>query len=129
MRDVFEAPTAVERLAAYAVSVRRIDADAGALFSVVAAAATVDADIVELAETTEARRRLGARWVIESILSVSELRDDLDATRAADVLSLLNSPATFQHLVRRSNWNLDDYQRWLADTMIRGLLPDSTPHP
>ena len=129
MREVFEAPTAAERLAAYAVSVRRINANAGALFSVVATAATVDADIIELAETTEARRRLGARRVIESVLSVSELRDGLDATCAADVLSLLNSPATFQHLVSRSNWNLDDYERWLAQTMIRELLPGSTPHP
>ena len=126
MREVFEAPTATERLTAYAGAVRRINANAGAMFTVVATAASVDADIVELAEATEARRRLGARSVIDSILTVSALRSGLDAEQATDLLSLLNSPATFEHLVQRSKWSLDDYQRWLAQTMTRELLPTAT---
>jgi AcrR family transcriptional regulator len=123
MLDVFEAPTAAERLTAYARSVRRINANAGALFTVVASAATVDTEVIELADITEARRRLGARSVIDSILTVSALRRGLDVERATDVLSMLNSPATFQHLVRRNSWSLDDYQQWLADAMVRELLP------
>jgi AcrR family transcriptional regulator len=123
MRDVFEAPTAVKRLTAYAASVRRILAGAGELFTVVATAATVDAEVVELAEITEQRRRAGARSVIDSILTISSLRDGLDPERATAVLSMLNSPATFDHLVRRCGWSLDDYQQWLAKAMIRELLP------
>lgn len=123
MHEVFNAPSAVERLTAYAGAVRRINSSAGDMFIVLATAASVDADVVELAETTEGRRRTGARSVIGSLLTVSALRDGLDAEPAADVLALLNSPATFHHLVRASRWSMDNYQDWLADTMIRELLP------
>lgn len=127
MREVFEAPTSTARLTAYAGAVRRIMTGAGDMFRVVASAATVDPELVDLAETTERRRRAGARSIIASVLTVGVLRDGLDPERAADILALLNSAATFHHLVRVSNWSLDDYQQWLGDTMIRELLPRQTP--
>ncbi|MDQ1425591.1 MAG: hypothetical protein QOD72_3089 [Acidimicrobiaceae bacterium] len=123
MYAVFNAPSAVERLTAYAGAVRQILTRAGDMFSVVATAASVDADVVELAETTEDRRRTGARTVIGSVLAVGTLREGLDPESAGDLLAMLNSPATFQQLVRRSRWSMDTYQQWLADTMIRELLP------
>lgn len=123
MRDVFGAATAVERLSAYAGAVRRIMTNAGDMFNVVATAATIDPDIVDLAETAEARRLTGARSVVASVLTVSPLRDGLDADQAADVLALLNSPAAFNHLVRRRHWSLDAYELWLTESMNRELLP------
>jgi AcrR family transcriptional regulator len=124
MRPVWEAPTAAERLRAYAAAVRRIMHGAGDVFAVVAAAATIDPDVVELAATAEARRRSGASSVVDSVLSVGKLRPALTRERAIDVLWLLNSPAVFSHLVRRAGWPLDQYEAWLADTMVTELLGD-----
>lgn len=51
-------------LNAYAGGVRRIMTGAGDMFVVVASAATVDAEVAQLASTTEARRRIGAASVV-----------------------------------------------------------------
>jgi TetR/AcrR family transcriptional regulator, regulator of autoinduction and epiphytic fitness len=122
MHQVWEAPTAAERLRAYAAACRGINDRAGDVFAVVAAAAATSTDIAELAETTERRRRLGTTSVIDSILEVGRLRPGLTRQQAIDVLWLLNSPIVFGHMVRRAGWSSDHYQRWLADTMIRELL-------
>jgi TetR/AcrR family transcriptional regulator, regulator of autoinduction and epiphytic fitness len=122
MRQVWEAPSAVERLRAYAAACRSISERAGDVFAVVTAAATTSSDVAELAETAEHRRRLGATSVIDSIRKVGRLRPGLTRQQAIDVLWLLNSPLVFGHLVRRAGWSLDRYERWLADTMVRELL-------
>lgn len=123
MHEVFNAPTAEQRLRAYAAAVTRIMAGASDMFMVVATAATVDRDVVELAETTEARRRLGATSVVDSILSVAAIAPDLTREEAIDVVWLLNGPTVFHQLVRRSNWSNERYERWLADALVRELLP------
>jgi AcrR family transcriptional regulator len=128
MRPVWEAPTAADRLRAYAAAVRRIMDGAGDVFAVVAAAATIDPEVVELADVTEQRRRAGARSVIDSVRSIGTLRPGLTLQRAIDVLWLLNSPTVFAHLVRRAGWSLDQYQAWLADTMVNQLLDHNQPH-
>jgi|SoimicMinimDraft_8_1059736.scaffolds.fasta_scaffold14210_2 AcrR family transcriptional regulator len=128
MRPVWEASTAAERLRAYAAAVRRIMDGAGDVFAVVAAAATIDPEVVELADITEQRRRAGARSVIDSLRSVGTLRPGLTPQRAIDVLWLLNSPAVFAHLVRRAGWSLDQYQAWLADAMVNELLDHDQQH-
>jgi AcrR family transcriptional regulator len=124
MRPVWEAPTAAERLRAYAAAVSRIMAGAGDVFAVVAAAAGTDPDVVELAATAEQRRRTGAATVVESVRSVGALRPGLDPERAVDILWLLNSPAVFAHLVRQAAWTREEYESWLADAMVRELLED-----
>jgi len=128
MRPVWEARTAAERLQGYAAAVRRIMHGAGDVFVVVAAAATIDPEVVELADTTEQRRRAGADAVIAAVRSVGKLRPGLTPQHATDVLSLLNSPVVFAHLVRRAGWSLDQYQAWLADAMVNELLDQGQQH-
>lgn len=122
MRPVWEADTAQERLRGYAAAVRRIMVSAGDVFAVLAAAATVDPEVADLAKVAEDRRRLGATSVLESVLSVGELRAGLTTDEAIDVLSLLNSPGVYEHLMRRRGWPLDRYEAWLAAAMERELL-------
>ncbi len=124
MAPVWDAPTAAERLRAYAAAVRRIMDSAADVFAAVAAAATIDADAVDLAETAEQRRRAGATMVIDSVRKVGTLRAGLTRQRAIDILWLLNSPAVYRQLVRHAGWRADDYQAWLADTMTTQLLDD-----
>lgn len=127
MRPVWEAPTAAERLQAYAGAVRRIMEGAGDVFAVVAAAPSTEPDVFDLAETTEQRRRAGATSVVDAVRSVGDLRPGLTRQAAIDVLWLLNGPAVFGHLVRRAGWSLDRYEAWLGDAMVRELLADPEP--
>jgi TetR/AcrR family transcriptional regulator, regulator of autoinduction and epiphytic fitness len=124
MQAVWNAPTAAERLGAYAAAVARIMQSAGDVFAVVTAAAATDTEVIELANTTEARRRQGAAAVVDSVRSVSALRPGLTPDRAVDVLWLLNGPLVYTQLVRQAAWPLDRYQAWLADTMVQQLLGD-----
>jgi hypothetical protein len=124
MAPVWDAPTATERLRAYAAAVRRIMDSAADVFTAVAAAAANDPDAVELAETTEQRRRAGATSVIDSVRKVGKLRSGLTRERAIDILWLLNSPSVYNHFLRHAGWRADDYQAWLADTMTSQLLDD-----
>jgi AcrR family transcriptional regulator len=122
MQPVWEAPSAADRLRAYASATRRIAASAGDVFAVLAAAAATDPDVVELAAAAEHRRHVGAASVIDSVRSIGGLRPGLTREQAVDVLWLLNSPAVFTHFVRQAGWSLDQYERWLADAMVRELL-------
>ena len=122
MAPVWTAPSAAERLAAYAAACRRMMLGAGDIFAVVTAAASTDAELADLAATTEQRRRLGATAVVDSVLEVGALRDGLDRDDAVDVLWLLNSPVVFTHLVRGAGWSPDRYERWLAGAFERELL-------
>ena len=122
MEPVFSAPTAGERLQAYAAVGRRIQERAGDLFGVLESAASIDSELVELAQMTEGRRRTGAGSVIESVLSVGRIRPGLDVERATDLLWMLNGSAVFRHLVRRAGWSPDEYQQWLATAMVEQLL-------
>lgn len=128
MQAVWDAPSAEERLRAYASAVRRIAAGAGDIFAVLAAAAATDPDVVELAAAADRRRRIGAGAVIDSVRSIAPLRPGLTREQAVDVLWLLNSPPVFTHFVRQAGWSLDEYEHWLADAMVRELLaPGPTP--
>ncbi|MGH9135180.1 MAG: TetR/AcrR family transcriptional regulator [Ilumatobacteraceae bacterium] len=122
MREVWEAPTGVERLAAYAAAVRRIVTNAGDLYNVVTTAASTDPEVVALASTAEVRRRAGAASVVGSVTEVAALRRGLTTDEAIDVLWTLNSPAVYHLLVRRAGWDLDRYERWLAEAFVRELL-------
>jgi AcrR family transcriptional regulator len=124
MQPVWHADTAEQRLRAYATAVRRIHAGAADMFVVVDAAAGVDREAAELAAVTEDRRRVGAAAVVDAVSAVGELRGD--RTSAIDVLTMLNSPSTFHHLVRRRNWSLDRYEQWLAEVLVRELLHDGS---
>ncbi len=126
MRDVWEAPTAADRLRAYASAVRRIMEGAAEVLVALDRAAAVDPELEALATTTEERRRAGATAVIESVRSVAPLRAGLRPGDAVDVLWLLNSPMVFHHLTHRAGWSPQRYERWLAGSLVRELLDPTT---
>jgi AcrR family transcriptional regulator len=122
MLPVFHEPDGAARLRAYAGAVRRINDRAADVFAAVAGAATADAEAAALHEEAERRRRAGAASVVDALGEVASLRAGLDPAAAADVLSLLSSWSTYDHLVQRQGWSPDRFESWLADTMVDLLL-------
>jgi hypothetical protein len=54
---------------------------------------------------------------------VGGLRDGLTIREAADVLWATNSPDLYALLVMERGWSATRYERWLADSWCRLLLP------
>ena len=65
--------------------------------------------------------------VIDSVCSVGRLRPGLTADRATDLLWLLNGSGVYLHLVHRAGWSPDQYEAWLADSMVDQLLGEPAP--
>jgi hypothetical protein len=58
------------------------------------------------------------------------LRTGLTVARAADILWLYTGPWAYRVLVTGRGWTLDEYQKWLADTLYTQLMNTSPPnHP
>jgi len=50
------------------------------------------------------------------------LRPGLDVAHAASILQALCMPEVFDELVRRSGWSMDEYQKWLSQTLENAIL-------
>jgi AcrR family transcriptional regulator len=122
MHVVFNDPDPATRLRAYATAVAGIHQRAGDVFAVIHAAADTDPDVVDLADTTEQRRRTGAAAVIAGLKAIDGLAPGLRAGEATDVLWTLNSPDIYRRLVRDCGWSIASYEQWIGSTMITALL-------
>jgi hypothetical protein len=78
----------------------------------------------KLVKSRLAQHRQGAANVVGDVLRKGQLRQGVDREAAADIIGLLNDPGLYQMLVRRRGWTPGRYHAWLAETMIRQLLPD-----
>jgi AcrR family transcriptional regulator len=94
------------------------------IYEAVRGAAGVDADARALWESHLAQRRVGAGNVVGDVLRKGELRHGMDREAAADIVWVLNDPGLYHMFVQRRGWTPDHFGQWLAETMIRQLLPD-----
>jgi AcrR family transcriptional regulator len=67
---------------------------------------------------------LGRREGLQSLARDLEthLRPGLDARHAASILQALCLPEVYDELVRRSGWSVEEYQRWLSETLKGSIL-------
>ncbi len=63
------------------------------------------------------------RALARNLRDADGLRADLTIREAADVLWATNSPELYGLLVMDRGWSPRRYERWLADTWCRILLP------
>ncbi len=122
MHAVLNDPDPSTRLRAYAAAVRRIHVGAADMFVALAAAAAADPALRGLSDETESRRRAGASSVVAGLASMGALRADLRRSTAVDIVWTLNSADVFVLLVRRSGWNLGQYEEWLGATLVQQLI-------
>jgi hypothetical protein len=71
---------------------------------------------------TEFRAVLGG--LAERLDTLGSLTPAVDAERATDILWTLNHPDTWHLLVVRCRWTSDQYEQWLATTLVTQLLND-----
>jgi hypothetical protein len=60
----------------------------------------------------------------QSVAANGPLREGLDEMQAGEITWAMTSPELFQLLTVDRGWTKEKYSQWLADTLIRLLLPE-----
>jgi hypothetical protein len=85
-------------------------------------AAEADGHAAELRKRDTERRIAGQRSYIDLLLANGPLRSGLGREEAAATYSALASPETYAFLVDGERWPPEQFEEWLADSLIRLLL-------
>jgi AcrR family transcriptional regulator len=125
-QEVLTEPDPERSLRLYARNVVRMQQRAAELEEVLHNAAAADPELRELWRTSEDERRVGARTVVDALMTKGPLKPGLDRDDAIDLLWTLTSGDTYRRLVDSSQWPIQRYEQWLADTYCSQLLGCAT---
>jgi AcrR family transcriptional regulator len=121
-KSVLEETDPRRLLTALAAAAGRARERMGPTLRVIRDAAPADPEIGALWERMQSEFHDNQRTVIEALADRAALREGLDPDRAADILWTLNNPTVYLLLVDGRGWAPDEYESWLADTLIAQLL-------
>jgi len=86
-------------------------------------AAASDPKAAELQRTDDARRADAQRTYIELLRKNGPLAKGLTVDDAAATYAALANPTNYAFLTGERGWTPQRFERWLADTLTRALLP------
>ena len=92
----------------------------------VRAAAATDPEAV-VWDQLPAERMEGMTLFARALHREGHLRPDVSAEEAGDMLWTCNSPEVYELLVLQRGWTPERYGRWVADTLIAGLIAGLLP--
>lgn len=111
----------VERIALSARVARAIyEAQSGELGLLLQASA-FSPELRKSQQDFEQLRREMQRERIDALFKAGRARKGLDRETAATLMWMYTSPEIFHKLVHESGWSPDDYERWLAHTLVWNL--------
>jgi AcrR family transcriptional regulator len=96
---------------------------AAPISEIIVDAARTEPDIQKILERLNAGRLEHMALAVKQIAAHGPLRAGLDATSARDIVWILASPEVFLLLKRDRGWSKDKYAAWLADMLMKALLP------
>jgi AcrR family transcriptional regulator len=105
-------------LALLARAARQVRERCGDIVSILRSAAAADPDIAATEAEGARRNRLAVELAVERIRAGGRPV----AERAVDIAVALMSAGVHDSLVHESGWSHDDYERWLATTLVRAVL-------
>lgn len=118
-------PDPSRKLALYAGAVREIQSRMAPLHLALRDASTTEPEARRVWREISDRRAANMRKLAQDLRAADGLRADLSIAEAADVIWATNSPELYVLLTGERGWSPDRYERWLADSWCRLLLPDS----
>jgi AcrR family transcriptional regulator len=123
-QGLFTDPDPVSKLHRYAAIARMVSERIGPLISVLVAGARSggDPELEALAATTDRERLIGATAIVTHLGATGGLRPGIDPDRARDIVWTLISPDLYRLLVLDRGWSHDEYEHWLAETLIAAFL-------
>lgn len=118
-------PDPARKLAIYARAVREIQARMAPLLLALRDASATEPDAAEVWREISVRRAANMRKLAQDLEAAGGLRAGLSIDEATDVIWATNSSELYVLLTVERGWPPDRYERWLADTWCRLLLPDT----
>ena len=95
---------------------------AAAIAEIMNVAAKTEADINELVQKLNKQRWQNMAFAVNQFSANGALREK-DEKSATDTVWTLTSPEVFLLLTRERGWSAENYSEWLANKLIRALLP------
>lgn len=111
------------KLAVYAGAVRQIQARMAPLLLALRDASATEPDAEQVWREISDRRAANMRKLAKDLEDAGGLRAGLSVDEAADVIWAMNSSELYVLLTVDRGWPPERYERWLADTWCRLLLP------
>ncbi len=108
----------LEVISGFVTVIRRLMETSGDLMSAIEAAAPFEPVAAEAWEEGLVIHRFGWGVAVERLEALRALSQKLNATKAADILSLLSLPATWRTLGRDSGWTYDEIEAWIVETAM-----------
>jgi AcrR family transcriptional regulator len=119
----FDGETGVERVRVLAAVTRRVMETAGRAFRTAAQAAAADPEAAALWTSGQRHRYDDAAAFVTALAQAGLLRSDRAPDEAIATVWLLTSPETFIQISDGRDLTLDEYQRWLEQTLGDTVLP------
>ena len=95
---------------------------AASIAEIMNVAAKTEPDVHELVEKLNRQRWRNMAFAVKQFASKGPLREENEAA-GTDTVWTLTSPEVFLLLTRDRGWSKEKYAEWLADKLIRALLP------
>jgi len=108
---------------------RQIHDAQSATLDLMRGAGVVAPELAALEEKREALRYKRQEGMIVSLRAAGRIRPELDDVAARDIFWMLTGQDVYRMLVRERGWSPQQYQDWLAGTLVQSLLTPSLLHP
>jgi AcrR family transcriptional regulator len=116
-------PDPARKLAIYARAIRQTQQRMAPLYLALRDAATSDVEARAVWHEISERRATNMRKLVRELRDAGGLRPGLSVDQAADVVWATNSSELYVMLTVERGWSPMRYERWLADSWCRLLLP------
>ena len=101
---------------------RQLNERCGDLIRVLLSAEPAEPDVATAVADGMRRHRQGATGLAHQLTKLGALQASMTTDRAADVFSMLTSPANWRHLTHDAQWSFDDAEAWLTQSLAQLLL-------
>jgi AcrR family transcriptional regulator len=118
----FDSESGAERVRGFAAVSRRVMESAGRAFRIAGQAAAADNEAAALWRTGQSHRHEDATAFVTALERADLLRPDRTRDQAIASVWLVTSPETFIQLTDGRGFTLDDYERWLEQTLADTVL-------
>jgi len=115
----------VRKLTIYAQAMSQIQPRMAPLLLALRDASATEPEAKEVWREISDRRAANMRQLVEDLSAAGGLRAGLSVDEAADVIWATNSSELYVLFTVERGWPPDRYERWLADSWCRLLLPDA----
>lgn len=112
-----------QQLRLFARGIAAIMERAAPVFEIMRIAAKTEPNVATLLQQILNERWQNMETVLQHVAANGALRDGISTTQAADIVWTLTSAEVFLLLTVDRGWRSDHYSEWLADSLIRLLLP------